>query len=267
MEGSGCAMTKRRLLLCLAVILAMVLVCCGAGAIFFSSSTSRGRGYTLLVRRPVPRMAAKGELSRFPGLSVPQLLPAPEPEPEPAPPASSHPEPPPAAAAKTPVQEAPGVDLPYPGVITEAPIPPGCYSPSGIEEQVMALINEERERLGIPPLKLDENLAVAAHVRAAELYTCDYFAHQRPNGDPWNTILDIQVVVEYSNAAENLAWSNQPVGEDVEAQRWFDLWKNSPSHYAAMTDPIYSHFGLAILSCPRSSVEEQSFAVTLFCSY
>lgn len=256
-------MKKRRLLVCLAVVLVIALLCCAAGAVLFPFSASQGRGHAMLARRPVPRMAVKGELFRLSDLSVPQLLPSSEPE---SPASSSYPEPP-LAAAKTPVQEAPGVELPYPGVITDIPIPPGCYSPSSTEKQVMALINEERERLGISVLKLDASLTLAAHIRAAELYTCDYFAHQRPNGDPWNTVLDSQVIVEYSNAAENLAWSNQPVGGQVEAQRWFDLWKNSPSHYAAMTDPIYSHVGLAILSCPRSSVEEQSFAVTLFCSY
>ena len=253
----------------LAIAAVVVLLCCG---LLLLLPRQHGKGMPPLARHPVARMAAKGERLRSPGQRIPQKIQIP-----PSPPSGSQDpsaglEPDEAgeeedASAKTPVQEAPGVPLPYDGVITEIPIPTGCYSPSKIEDQVMELINEERERLGIAPLKPNPDLTLAAHVRAAELYVCDYFAHLRPNGDPWNTVLDSQVPVEYSNAAENLAWSNQPVGGEVEAQRWFDLWKNSPSHYAAMTDPLYSHFGLAILSCPRSSIEGQSFAVTLFCSY
>ena len=255
-------MPKRLMSGCI-MLLAMALLCC-ALLLFFRVSAPGTKGGRAWSDRPVARMAGKGELSRVSLRAHPVLIPPPQEE---APAGSSHSDPPPSGSAKTPVQEAPGVDLPYDGVITEIPIPPGCYSPSGIEDQVMELINQERESLGIAPLQMDENLALAAHVRAAEMYVCDYFAHERPNGEPWNTVLNNQVVVEYSNAAENLAWSNQPIDGTVEAQRWFDLWKNSPSHYAAMTDPIYSHFGVAILSCPRSSVEEQSFAVTLFCSY
>ena len=73
--------------------------------------------------------------------------------------------------------------------------------------------------------------------------------------------------MEFAQAAENLAWSNLAEGEDLTAYQWFNSWKESEDHYAAMVSERYTHSGVAVLAGPYYDGEEQSYAVQLFCSY
>lgn len=183
--------------------------------------------------------------------SAPDAGPDPQPEsgpeePEEPPPSSSQPEPEPA-----------------PGEAT----PPGCRWLNITEATVLTLINKERVRQGLQPLTMDTGLTAAARVRADELYRGNYVGHTRPGGEPWETVLQQDVPLEFAFAAENLAWSNHAVGQDIPAFQWFQMWKESESHYAAMMGERYTHCGVAVLAGPYFDGEEQSYAVTLFCSY
>lgn len=135
------------------------------------------------------------------------------------------------------------------------------------EATLLTLINKERVRRGVPPLTQDPELTAAARLRAAELFSGNYVSHTRPDGAPWETVLQRDVPVAFALAAENLAWTNHAVGKDIPAFQWFQMWQESESHYAAMVDDHYTHCGVAILAGPYFDGEEQSYAVALFCSY
>ena len=143
----------------------------------------------------------------------------------------------------------------------------GCRWLNINEAAILTLINKERGRMGLQPLTLDPDLTAAARVRADELYRGNYVGHTRPDGEPWETVLQRDVPVEFSLAGENLAWSNHAVGQDIPPFQWFQMWKESESHYAAMLGERYTHCGVAVLAGPYFDGEEQSYAVTLFCSY
>lgn len=135
------------------------------------------------------------------------------------------------------------------------------------EATLLTLINKERVRQGVPPLTQDPDLTAAARLRAAELFSGNYVSHSRPDGAPWETVLQRDIPVAFALAAENLAWTNHAVGKDIPAFQWFQMWQESESHYAAMVGDHYTHCGVAILAGPYFDGEEQSYAVALFCSY
>ena len=153
------------------------------------------------------------------------------------------------------------------GRVYVAPQFEGSSYLEAVEAEVILLINKERKSLGLNPLTYDKDLALAARVRSAELYRYNYFGHHRHNGDPWETVLQIDVPVDYTLAAENLAWSNRPADEEVSAYRWFSLWKSSPDHYAQMIYPEFTSIGVGILTCPLDENEGESYATALFCKY
>ena len=108
---------------------------------------------------------------------------------------------------------------------------------------------------------------VLARLRAGELYRGNYVAHTRPDGSPWETVLQQDVPTDYAYAGENLAWSNHLPDEELGAFQWFRLWQESKSHLAAMVNERYTHCGIAVLTGPYYEGEAQSYAVAVFCSY
>ena len=172
------------------------------------------------------------------------------------------------SSSSAPSQSVPPQSQPLPESLASEPdAPEGCRWLTITEAEVLTLINQERRDLGLAPLTYDSDLAAAARVRCRELYKGNYVAHTRPNGDPWETVLQEDVPVEYALAAENLAWSNHAEGESLTAFQWFSLWKESEDHYSAMVNPKYSYCGIAILTGPYFEGEDQTYATALFCSY
>ena len=146
-------------------------------------------------------------------------------------------------------------------------LPEGCQWQSITEASLLTLMNKERVRQGKVPLTCDPDLTKAARLRAGELYRGNYVAHTRPDGSPWETVLQQDVPTDYAYAGENLAWSNHLPGEELSAFQWFRLWQESKSHLAAMVNERYTHCGIAVLTGPYYEGEAQSYAVAVFCSY
>ena len=146
-------------------------------------------------------------------------------------------------------------------------LPEGCQWQSITEASLLTLMNKERVRQGKVPLTCDPDLTKAARLRAGELYQGNYVAHTRPDGSPWETVLQQDVPTDYAYAGENLAWINHLPGEELGAFQWFRLWQESKSHLAAMVNERYTHCGIAVLTGPYYEGEAQSYAVAVFCSY
>ena len=73
-----------------------------------------------------------------------------------------------------------------------------------VESEIIELTNEERENNGLSSLQTSENLQAAARIRARELVKAGpkKFAHSRPNGDEWSTVLIEDVPTQFSAAGE-----------------------------------------------------------------
>ena len=86
---------------------------------------------------------------------------------------------------------------------------------SSYENQVLNLVNQERSKAGLPSLRMDKDLSIAANKRAKEINVL--FSHKRPDGKWWYT-------VSPKANGENIAWG-QKSPKDV-----MNTWMNSRDH-------------------------------------
>ena len=112
---------------------------------------------------------------------------------------------------------------------------PGVGS-SSYAQQVVDLVNIERQKEGLSPLTIDEKLAAAADIRAKEIQTS--FSHTRPNGSSFSTALKEAGAV-YRRSGENIAWGQKSPEEVVKA------WMNSSGHRANIMNKNYSRIGVS----------------------
>lgn len=102
-------------------------------------------------------------------------------------------------------------------------------------EQIVALVNKERANAGLSAVKIDANLANAASKRAHEIETS--FAHTRPNGSSFSTVL-AENGVNYRGAGENIAYG-QKTPEEV-----MNGWMNSEGHRANILNANFTTIGV-----------------------
>lgn len=122
------------------------------------------------------------------------------------------------------------------------------------EQELLALINEERIRQGMSPLEWEEDLARAARYHAYDLATQDYFDHQsydRRDGklvEVGDTFDRIRKFYDASFVnSENIAAGNES------AKATYEQWFNSPGHYDNMFNKNSRKVGLGVVSDDKSS--------------
>lgn len=125
---------------------------------------------------------------------------------------------------------------------TEKPKPepaPGSSSASQKEQEMLGLVNKERQAAGIKPLEMDSKLVEIARLKSQDMIDKNYFSHTSPTyGDPFTMMKNMGVSFGY--AGENLA-GNQTVGSAHETLM------NSPGHRANILNPNYTHAGIGIV--------------------
>ncbi len=96
----------------------------------------------------------------------------------------------------------------------------------------LELVNQQRASAGLAALSWDNDLELAAAVRAAE--QVQSFSHTRPNGTAWYTV-NPQIM-----HGENLAYGYNS------AQSVVTAWMNSPSHASNILYPTFTRCAIAI---------------------
>ncbi len=120
-------------------------------------------------------------------------------------------------------------------------------------QEILALVNKERAKVGAKPLHLAEDMQKAARVRAVEL-TIKY-SHTRPNGKECFTVLKKQGCGVGENIA---AGANSPAAV-------MKLWMESPGHRKNILNPLYEELGVGYTY--NSNTEFQHYWVQLFRCY
>ncbi|WP_349409393.1 S-layer homology domain-containing protein [Pseudalkalibacillus sp. SCS-8] len=107
------------------------------------------------------------------------------------------------------------------------------------ELQVIQLVNEERTKRGLKPLKADPLLGHVAGIKSMDMIYNRYFAHDSPKyGSPFTMMQDFGV--EYYGAGENIA-AGYFYPEDV-----MDAWMESPGHKANILSESYTHIAVGL---------------------
>lgn len=101
--------------------------------------------------------------------------------------------------------------------------------------------NEERQKMGLSNLVLNEELNQAALAKAQDMFTDQYWAHVAPDGkQAWDFIKEAKYAYKY--AGENLARDFNNSDEVVKA------WMDSPSHYENIANKDFTQMGLAVVT-------------------
>lgn len=124
-------------------------------------------------------------------------------------------------------------------VITTPPAvttkPPAAMQ--GVEQQVVALVNQARRQNGLGELSVNDKLADVARIKAEDMATNRYFSHTSPTyGSPFDMMK--RFGISYRTAGENIA-----MGQTT-AQQVFDGWMNSPGHRANILNPSFTQIGV-----------------------
>ena len=107
-------------------------------------------------------------------------------------------------------------------------------------QEVLRLVNKERNKVGLPPLKFANDLAASAYVRATELPT--KFSHTRPNGSKCFTAMPQRGHI----LGENLA------GGQTSPQQVVQAWMDSETHRENILNPKYLELGVVYYYQPQS---------------
>ena len=106
---------------------------------------------------------------------------------------------------------------------------------AGMADQVIDLVNKEREAAGLDPLEKDDKLTEAALLRAQEII--EKFSHTRPNGKKHSTVLK-DVGLSSSYAGENIARGQR------DAEEVMTVWMDSEGHKENILDEKYTRTGV-----------------------
>ena len=140
--------------------------------------------------------------------------------------------------------------------------PPSAYLPPPLPElpaeleafanEVFRLINIERDRVRLPPLRYLPSLTDASQVRANEIVT--HFSHTRPNGGNLYSVLrehNVRTWAREENLARHIATADEVV------QSWLD----SPTHRAILLHRDMTHMGIGIARDTHNSLHVVQVAV------
>jgi len=114
----------------------------------------------------------------------------------------------------------------------------GSAGLSQMEEEILLLLNEERQSAGLAPLSVFPALQNASGVRAKELVTS--FSHTRPDGSTPFTALDA-AGVSYRYAGENIAAGYKDARSVVQA------WMQSQGHRENILNGNFAHVGVSMV--------------------
>lgn len=107
------------------------------------------------------------------------------------------------------------------------------------QQSLLDETNEERQAHSLQKLAHSDKLTQAATLKAEDMFTHQYWAHDSPEGKkPWVWLDSVGYV--YSVAGENLAKDFDSAGATVRA------WMSSESHRKNMLDSRYTETGFAI---------------------
>jgi uncharacterized protein YkwD len=121
--------------------------------------------------------------------------------------------------------------------------------PSTFEKQVVFFINQERDRIGLPPLVMDVRLLNAAHHMSADMASTSYVPPDHI--DSTGRSFDVRVAEEgaypYIHLGEVIA------GGFATPQEVVTAWMNSPGHRIRILDEKYEHIGVGYTYDPSTT--------------
>ena len=106
-----------------------------------------------------------------------------------------------------------------------------------LSHKVYEIVNQERIKAGVKPLRFNDKVYKAAMIRAKECHK--YFSHTRPNGKDCFTALS-EVGVKQNYAGENIAAGFSSPKSVMKG------WMQSSGHRSNILNPVFTDFGCGV---------------------
>lgn len=124
----------------------------------------------------------------------------------------------------------------YPG---QKIIIPDLNQTKNLENEVIRLVNVERQKNGLAPLKANWELSRVAQYKSQDMVEKNYFSHTSPTyGSPFKMITDFGLT--YSAAGENIAMGQKTPADVMKG------WMNSSGHRANILNSTYTEIGVGL---------------------
>jgi len=123
----------------------------------------------------------------------------------------------------------------YPGQVLKIP----NLDVKTTENKVIGLVNVQRAKVGLPPLKANWQVSRVARYKSQDMINKGYFSHTSPTyGSPFTMMESFGI--KFSAAGENIAMG-QSTPEAV-----MNGWMNSPGHRSNILNPTYTEIGVGL---------------------
>lgn len=130
-----------------------------------------------------------------------------------------------------------------PNVAPVATVQPVRKSQPPTVDELLRLVNEERAKVGVAALVLDERLNQSAQKKADDMVKNNYFAHVSPVDGRQGYTYIFDVMPECKEGSENIRDNDEHINTSHEA---FKAWTDSAPHHRAMVDSSYAKTGFGI---------------------
>jgi uncharacterized protein YkwD len=134
---------------------------------------------------------------------------------------------------------------------------PTKHSLHKARRETLCLLNEERARHGLPPLRLSNRLSRASTVHSRAMVRKHYFSH----GNFVARILNSRYVTRRQawSLGENIAWGTGSLSTPAQTVR---AWMNSPGHRSNILNRRFRDIGIGIALGAPATVHASSGAAT-----
>ncbi|MEX3623259.1 CAP domain-containing protein [Viridibacillus arvi] len=109
-----------------------------------------------------------------------------------------------------------------------------------MQDQIVTILNKERAKKNLKPLKQDPKLTKLAIIRSLDMEKNRYFSHTSPTYGSWSNLL------KGSGYNTNASGENIAAGYPT-ATSFMKGWMNSPGHKANILSPNYQKVGIGIV--------------------
>ena len=154
-----------------------------------------------------------------------------------------------ATSSIPPATPPPGVGARPATATLESPVLPVTPSAdlASLELAMVKAINEERQKRGLPPYRVDQQLTLVARAHAQDMVAREYFGHITPEGKTLRDRLGERGLEPYW-AGENWLRAVRPADEVVQyAIEWFMA---DPPHRDNILHTHYDHVGVGVTEGP-----------------
>ena len=105
-------------------------------------------------------------------------------------------------------------------------------------QEILELVNQERQRLDIAPLSMDENVRERAQLKANDMVAKGYRQHNIPGTDNWysSEMANLMSKTGCRTVSENFYWA----GFETTSRNAFTQLMNSEPHRKAIQNPEYT---------------------------